>query len=928
MAKMRKSNKSGKAKKFFIGLAIICGVLFAAGLVFLIAVISKAPDISEIDATPHGYMTTVLDKDENVINHLSVTESNRIYVKLDEIPEHLQKAFIAIEDARFYKHGGIDIKGIIRAGFKGVMNGFKFKEGASTITQQLLKNNVFTDWMSEQTFMDRVCRKLQEQYMAIRLEQAYSKEWILENYLNTINLGGGTRGVQVAAQFYFGKDVSELTLAEATLIAGITKNPSLYNPFKNPEDSLKRQDLVLDAMLNQEMITKEQYDEAQLENVISKLNSASANKTAQIFSWFEDAMLVQIVEDLTTKYTYTEDEAWDLIYSGGLTIYSTQDTALQRICETVTTNPEYYSGAEQISVVVTDVNTGAVAALIGGREAKDSSLVYNRATSSIRQPGSTIKVIGEYAAALEEKLITLGTVIDDAPYSYSDGKSMSNSYSTDKGMITVRDAIAVSSNVVALKVFQKAGAGTVMEYLEKFGISTLAEEDRNEALSLGGTHNGVTNFEMTAAYNAIANDGQYVKPYYYTKIVNRDGKVILNNQPEAKTVVSRETAQLLTSAMQSVISSGTGTATAVKGVSLAGKSGTTNDNRDLWFIGFSSYYTCGIWGGNDDGSVQSGSGYVKQIWKAIMQAAHEGKENQKVFDGKDLSTATICKKCGNLAVSGLCENTPQGNMAQKEYFRAGEKPAKKCDCHVKYTICKDSNLLASSFCPLGSKQEMVYLKRGTSGTADAQYVIPEAIKTLDPDMDGKIDETLLESINGNGNTGSNAAGNPADGTNGEGTTVQGPGNDGTGNSANAPAGTNNGICNIHTNILDFIFPPNVEEQNNNGQTPNEGLGSQNNPNGENTSDGNQTNGGNNMSGGSQNNTQTGGGQSSENNGTNGDSTQDGSHDSSGDGNPNENETHNPEHQGDAAGQSLEDLQRQGEEWFDEMMGELSNWMNR
>lgn len=898
MAKLRKTNKSGKSKKLLIGLAIFCGVLFAVGLICLIAVISKAPDISEIDATPHGYMTTILDKDETVINHLSVTESNRIYVKLDEIPKHLQKAFIAIEDARFYKHGGIDMKGILRAGFRGVMNGFKFKEGASTITQQLLKNNVFTGWMSEQTFMDRVTRKLQEQYLAIRLEQEYSKDWILENYLNTINLGGGTRGVQVAAQFYFAKDVSELTLAESTLIAGITKNPSLYNPFKNAEASLKRQDLVLDAMLAQEMITQEQYDEAQLENVISKLNSASANKAAQIFSWFEDAMLVQIIEDLTTKYTYTEEEAWDLIYSGGLTIYSTQDTQLQRICENVTTNPEYYSGDEQISVVVTDVTTGAVAALIGGREAKDSSLVYNRATTSIRQPGSTIKVIGEYAAALDEGLITLGTVFDDAPYSYSDGTQMSNSYSTYKGMTTVREAIAVSGNVIALKVFQEAGADSVMKYLEEFGISTLTADDRNEALALGGTHNGVTNFEMTAAYNTIANDGYYVKPYYYTKIVNRDGKVILENQPEARSVVAKETAQLLTSAMQSVITSGTGTATAVEGVTLAGKSGTTNDNRDLWFIGFSSYYTCGIWGGHDDGSVQTSGGYVKQIWQAIMKAAHEGKENHKLLNSKGLTTETICTKCGNLAVSGLCDDTLQGDMTKKEYFREGEAPAKKCDCHVEYTICKDSNLLASSFCPLDSKQKAIYLKKGTSGTADAQYVIPETIKMLDPELDGKIDESLLEGADGSVSSENNE--------NTEAST-------GEGNGTDVSKESHSGICNIHTNLWDLLFPPNVDDQNNNGNTSNEGNDAQN---GGNASGDNQVNGENNQSGGQ--NSQTGGNNSAGN----------GNDEQAGNGSTDADHSQESTEQDGVVGQALEDLQRQGKAWFGEMMGEISNWMNQ
>lgn len=779
-----KNSKFAKVmKRIFMVLLVVFAAAAIAGVIYAVVQISKAPDISEIDATPHGYMTTILDKDGNVTNHLSVTESNRIYVKLEEIPKHLQDAFIAIEDARFYKHGGIDLIGIARAAWKGITT-FDFSQGASTITQQLLKNNVFTEWMSETSFMDRLSRKIQEQYLAIRLEQEYSKEWILENYLNTINLGGGTRGVQVAAQYYFSKDVSELTLAESALIAGITKNPSAYNPFKNPEKSLERQHLVLNAMLDQEIISKEVYDQAMLENVITKLNTASANAGAQVFSWFEDAMLMQIVKDLTTKYTYTEEEAWDLVYSGGLTIHSTVDTKLQDICEEAAVSSEWYNGEEQISIVMTDVSTGAVAAIVGGREEKTSSLVYNRATSAIRQPGSTIKILGEYAAALDTKAITLGTVLDDTYYEYSDGTVIRNGYGSFKGMTTVRDAIAVSGNVIALKVFQMAGVDTVWKYLEDFGITTLKEEDRNEALAIGGTHNGVTNLEMTAAYNAIANDGNYVKPYFYTTVVDRNQKVILSNEHQMHQAVSKETADLLTSAMEDVITSGTGKDCAVKGITLAGKSGTTNDNRDLWFMGFSSYYTCGIWGGYDDNSSQSNGSYVKKIWQDVMELAHQDKENKELVDTKQFKTAAICKKCGKLAEKGLCDQTLQGDMIVTEYFRKGEKPSESCDCHVKVTICKDSNMPVSSFCPSSSQETKIYLKEGSSGTDDAQYVIPAELKAL------------LEAAQNGDNTAPDASD---------------PGQ-GDPNEAGQPE-EKRYTCNIHTDFWDLLFPPKNPQEN-------------------------------------------------------------------------------------------------------------------
>ena len=317
-------------KTIFVGSMIVSAVCICAAAAFLLVQILQAPKLSEVDAAPEGYLSTILDQDENVINTLYVTESNRIYVGLENIPKELQEAFIAIEDARFYSHQGIDLKGIVRAVGLGIKNG-GMTQGASTITQQLLKNNVFTDWMSEESFYDRLCRKVQEQFLAVRLEQKYSKDWILENYLNTINLGGGTRGVQVAAQYYFGKDVSELSLAECALIAGITKKPTTYNPLLNPEKSLDRQELVLQAMLNQGYISQEQHDSALLEDVIGSLKERSENAKLKVFSWFEDALLLQLVDDLTATYRYSEEEAWNLIYSGGLTIYSTQDTKLQNM---------------------------------------------------------------------------------------------------------------------------------------------------------------------------------------------------------------------------------------------------------------------------------------------------------------------------------------------------------------------------------------------------------------------------------------------------------------------------------------------------------------------------------------------------------------------------------------------------------------------
>ena len=738
-------------KRTLIGLGIFALTLVGIVVVFMTIQIVKAPTLSEIDASPEGYLSTILDKDGEVVNTLYVTESNRIYVGLENIPKELQEAFIAIEDSRFYSHNGVDLQGVARAFVHGITSG-SFNQGASTITQQLLKNNVFTDWMSEESFYDSLCRKVQEQFLAIRLEQQFSKEWILESYLNTINLGGGTRGVQVAAQYYFGKDVSNLSLAECALIVGITKNPTAYNPLLNPKKSLERQTLVLDAMLDQEYISQEEYDQAILEDVIGALEDKGSDRGAKVFSWFEDALLQQVVSDLTATYRYNEEEAWNLIYSGGLTIYSTMDSALQQLCETEAVNPKWYTGEEEISIVMTEVSSGAVLAIVGSSHEKTESLVYNRATDAVRQPGSTIKVIGEYAAVLNQGGATLGTVIADEPYEYSNGTQISNSYGTFYGMTTIRDAIKTSSNVVALKAYQMAGEEQVFEYLQRFGITTLTDEDRNEAIAIGGTYNGVTNLELTGAYNTIANDGRYIRPYFYTKITDRNGNVILENSGDYEQVIKKDTAQLLTSAMQDVISEGTGAAAAVNGLTLAGKSGTTNEKRDVWFVGFSSYYTCGIWGGYDDNSTQSSSAYVKKIWKAVMEEAHADKENVPLVSGENLMTVTICTKCGNLAVEGMCEDTVQGNMTKEEYFTVGTEPTKSCDCHVTINICKESGLKAGTFC---TKITQTYLKEAVEGTVDFEYVLSEeSMKTCtehsyfwDPWFDDKQEEEKEEDHN-------------------------------------------------------------------------------------------------------------------------------------------------------------------------------------
>ena len=333
----------------FIGVFVAGVVGLCSGIGIMKGIIDSAPDISEIDVIPTGYSTTVLANDGTEIATLVASGANRTYVTIDEIPKDLQHAFVAIEDARFYEHNGIDVYGIVRAFATGIKNR-RFSEGASTITQQLIKNNVLTSWTSETSFVEKLQRKVQEQYLALQLEKkVQNKDWILENYMNSINLGANTLGVQAASEKYFGKDVSQLTLSECAVIAGITQNPSAYNPIRHPEDNAKRTLKVLGDMLKQGYITEAQYEEALDDNVYERIAEHNSSTESEINSYFVDALIDDVYDDLVNKLGYSQTDAYKAIYQGGLTIKSTQDLELQAICDEEANNPANYPIAPSYS---------------------------------------------------------------------------------------------------------------------------------------------------------------------------------------------------------------------------------------------------------------------------------------------------------------------------------------------------------------------------------------------------------------------------------------------------------------------------------------------------------------------------------------------------------------------------------------------------
>ena len=749
----------------FVSLIALCIGVTCLGIGSFRGVIDNAPDVNDIDIMPLGYATFLYDDQGNQIRKLAAPNSNRLPVTLDQIPEDLQHAVVAIEDERFYEHNGIDIKGILRAGVKAITTG-DFSEGASTITQQLLKNNVFTNWTSESTWLEKFTRKFQEQYLAVQVEKKTDKNTILENYLNTINLGAGAYGVQAAARQYFDKDVWDLNLSECATLAGITQNPTRFNPIVNPENNQKRRKEVLQHMLDQNYITKKQYKAALADDIYSRIQAAQEKNSSTentVYTYFEDELTDQIINDLMNIKGYTKTQATNLLYSGGLKVYTTQDSNIQTILDEEYADPSNYpdevqyeldyaltvtdpdgnqvnyskemlqlyfqnedpsfdllfdspeegqtyvdrykenilaNGSKvvaervnfapqpQSSMSVIDQQTGYVKALIGGRGEKTASLTLNRATDTTRQPGSTFKIVSTYAPALNEKGMSLATTFEDEPYEYPDGSPVNNATRSYNGTTTIRTAIQNSINVVAVKCLEQVTPELGLQYLDNFGFTTLAHgteadtdangnvwSDANLATALGGITRGVTNIELCASYAAIANGGTYIKPIYYTKILDHSGNVLIENTSAGRSVIKESTAYLLTSAMEDVVKKGTGTACQLDNMAVAGKTGTTEAYNDLWFVGYTPYYTCAVWSGYDNNEKlpDYARNFHKTLWKKVMTRIHEGLPEKDFTKPASVEKLSVCSETGLLPRAGCPVIT--------EYFDVGTMPTEYCEEH-------------------------------------------------------------------------------------------------------------------------------------------------------------------------------------------------------------------------------------------------------
>lgn len=788
----------GIVRLTLIAMVGVCICAIAAGIGVFKGILASTPVIRLDSVVASGEATVVYDCAGNEIDQYVSSNSNRLRIdSIDQLPDYLGKAFVAIEDKRFYQHNGIDYKAMVRSGYQFLKTRGSETQGASTITQQLLKNTVFTSWTSEgKNMIKKIKRKLQEQYLAQEISKFYDKDSILLEYMNAINLGQNTLGVEAASKRYFGKSASELTVSESAVIASITQNPSGYNPIRHPEANARRRKDCLDTMLEEEFITKAQYDEAiaDTDAVYERIGNydidyrGSTNTTSG--SYFSDALYEQVRDDLINIAGYSASNAEKVLTAGGLKIYSTMDPTIQAIADEEFANPDnfpdkvdlylnyaltvyladdtsknfskenmmtwfksngkpkfnlIFSSQEdayeaiekyrtamlddlgiddvednylesvsmtvqpQSAVVISDQTTGYVVAMVGGRGTKEGRRTLNRATSAVRLPGSTFKVLAAYAPALDSAGLTLANVYNDAPFNYDDGTPVRNSYSRTstpyKGIQSIRSGIRDSINILAVKTITVISPQLGYDYLLNFGFTTLTDgkvignqtyTDVRQPIALGGLTDGVTPYELNAAYASIANLGTYVEPKLYSKVVDSDGNIVLDNtSPKTKRVLKETTAYLLTSAMTDVVTSGTGTRVRFSNtMAIAGKTGTTTGPTDIWFAGYTPYYTCTVWTGYDNNVDLTNSYTSRDIWKAIMSRIHEDLPDRQFTIPQGLVQINVCSRSGLLPIPGLCDD-----YISTEIFAEGTTPIESCSIHYEGNICNYDRLPATPLCP-------------------------------------------------------------------------------------------------------------------------------------------------------------------------------------------------------------------------------------
>ena len=707
--------KHTRLKKFFIILLLLFILVILVGVgIFCGIFFSDKFALAKEDLLLSNANTVIYDKDGNVIAELS-GEENREIISIGAMTEYLPKAFVAIEDERFYNHSGVDWKRTLAATGTYVLKGDS-SFGGSTITQQLVKN--ITD-ERDNSGKAGIERKIKEMSRAYQVEKMISKDQILELYLNIIPLGadgGDICGVEMASTYYFNKSASELTVEECAFLAGINHAPNTYNPFKNVDNPEKQDQInnkirartqtVLTKMKELGYITPEQYKESYDKVQAGLVFTKGTLPTSSVKSYFIQAAIDQVVDDLVEQKGFSEEYAKNRVYGGGYKIYTTQISSIQANIEDVYKSDKYIltsSKSEthsQSAMVIIDHTTGNVVACMGGLGNDVDATGINRATSSTRQPGSSIKPIAVYGCGVERGVITAGTVYDNSKTTFG-GKWSPSSTSAKAGLCTVRDAIEVSSNTVAAKIMSEIGPDNAIDFARKCGITSLVKSSEDAkyndsnlpSMALGGLTKGVSTLQMAAAYSMIANNGIYISPTFYTKIEDSSGNIIIEAKQTTERVMSEQNAYVMKTLLKQPVAGGSGTARNCKisGIDVGAKTGTTNSNMDRWLCGITPYYTAATWYGYDNNKAQvNGSGnYAAKIWADVMGKVHSELADAKFTEPSGIVQIKICRKSGCRA-SGTCSET------YIETYAKGSEPS-ECKGHS-LKVCSDTKKLATPNC--------------------------------------------------------------------------------------------------------------------------------------------------------------------------------------------------------------------------------------
>ena len=671
-------------------------VISSIGIGIVMGIIDNSPDLNVDSIVPIGYATTVYDSAGNLTDTLVTAGSNREEATYDELPQDLINAFVAIEDSRFWTHNGIDLRSISRAAV-GVLTG-ENRGGGSTITQQLIKNNMFNGGM-ETSFGAKLERKLQEQYLALQLTKSMDRKLILTNYLNTINLGNNALGVKVAARRYFNKDVSDLTLSECTVIAGITQNPSRLNPISGQEANAEKRKVILQYMFEQGYISKDQQEEALADDVYDRIqmvdNVSKENSTP--YSYFTDEVIKDVIGDLKEQKGYSELVAENMVYSGGLKIYATIDTKVQDALDSVYTddsafpNTEKYGEVPESAMVITD-KQGDIVAIAGGRGQKTLSRSFSFATDARRQPGSSFKPLASYGPAMDAGIIVPSTTIydrafsegeDGMPWPMNDGK-----YPTGRSL-TIKEGVTRSLNTVSVQVLNALTPQASYDFLTNQLDIKLVGSRTNEdgtvqsdialaPLALGALTDGVTVREMAGGYSTFINDGVFGGTRTYTKVLDNEGNTVLENTPHTdKGFTNVHTVYDMLDCLQNVTAHGTAYGIQIDGVETAGKTGTTSSNTDIWFCGVTPEYSAAVWVGYEHNYRLDGlyGRNAAEIWLKVMEKVHAD-DSGLVFDShpQDFVEETYCMDTGLLA-SGACREA--GRAATGRFWK-DKVPTQTC----------------------------------------------------------------------------------------------------------------------------------------------------------------------------------------------------------------------------------------------------------